>query len=69
MNLEQFLNFKSKEELTNYLNDVYCAAINKLNNGSKRILIVLPTGAGKTTMLFKLAKEIASEQGKDAFYQ
>lgn len=68
MNLSYFLNLKSLEELTAYLNDVYIAAISKLNNGSKRILIVLPTGAGKTTMLLRIAKEITPEQGEGAFF-
>ena len=68
MNLSNYLTFDSPEELTSYLNELFVVAIDKIRHGSKRILIVLPVGCGKTTLLCRIAKEIASDKGKDALF-
>ena len=66
--ITELFNFTSKEELTSYLNDIFDVTIAKIDNGSKRILIVLPVGCGKTTLLCRIAKEIASGKGKNALF-
>lgn len=68
MNSTSFGSFSSPNELSSYLERVYQTAINKLNNGAKRILILLPPGCGKTTMLCRIAKDITAEQGKNSIF-
>ena len=63
-------NFSLSEtnDLSQYSDAVYNEAMEKLKNGAKRIVIALPVGGGKTTILTRIAKNLCYDSGRDAIF-
>ena len=68
MNFNDLFSIKTLEDYSLYVEELFNTIITKVNEGKKRIMFVLPTGGGKTTLLCRVAKTICCGDNDSAVF-